>query len=238
MNETFSDEFKEIFLLAFTKELIRHSKNKDIANLQRIIELEESKRKEKIPSAFQIEKVPLPKKLKQEISMSEKVPVKIPAVKKLKQVTRHITHSSLIIPEPKLPSHLEYLRPVATLGVEIDLSKINPLIKDPAVRAIEGNPDEKVIVNGAMGTKPTNIILNKEDINRIINKFSEVSKIPVNEGIYRVVVGNLNLSAVISEIVGSRFVIKKIIVPQEQPAPQPMSSIMPVQNSFPQRRIY
>lgn len=220
MEKTFSDDFKKIFLLAFTKELIKHSKNKDIANLKRIIELEESKIKEKIPSAFQIEK---------------KIPPRTFFIPRLKQVTRQISRPALIIPEPKLPSHLEYLRPVPAPSIEIDLLKINPLIKDPAVRVIEGNPDDKVVVNGSMGTRPTNIILSKEDIDRIINKFSEVSKIPVNEGIYRVVVGNLVLSSVISEVVGSRFVIKKIIIPREQPAPS-LKGFMPVKNN-PVRRL-
>ena len=130
-----------------------------------------------------------------------------------------------------MPSHLEYLRPVPGPNVEIDLSKINPLIKDPAVRIIEGNPNERVIVNGSMGTRPTSILLNKEDIDQIINKFSETAKIPVNEGIYKVVVGNLILSAVISEVVGSRFVIRKIILPREQPAPQSLTRLMPVKNN-------
>jgi hypothetical protein len=234
MKETFSDDFKKIFLLAFTKELIRHSKNKDISNLQRIIELEESKRKEKIPSEFQVEHIPVPK-LKESISIPErKISSRLPIAGRLKQFTKQIPNRSLIIPEPKLPSHLEYLRPAPAPSIEIDLSKINPLIKDPAVRVIEGNPDEKAVVSGSMGTKPTTIILNKEDIDRIINKFSEVSKIPITEGIYRVVVGNLVLSAVISDIVGSRFVIKKIITPREQPSPQQMNNFMP-RNNFTQR---
>jgi hypothetical protein len=240
MKETFSDDFKKIFLLAFTKELIRHSKNKDISNLQRIIELEESKRKEKISSSFHVEQVPLPTKLKESIPIPErKISARSPfPFQQLKQFTKQISRRSLVIPEPKLPSHLEYLRPVPAPSVEIDLFKINPLIKDPAVRIIEGNPDDKVIVTGSMGTKPTSIVLNKEDIDRIINKFSEASKIPVTEGIYRVVIGNLVLSAVISSIVGSRFVIKKIIVPREQPSPQQMNNFMQVKNNPVQRLQY
>ena len=89
--------------------------------------------------------------------------------------------------------------------------KLNPLIKDPAVRTIEVNPDEKVIVTGTMGTKPTSIILSKEDIDKIIKKFSETAKIPVYEGIFRVVVGKLILSAIISDVVGSKFIIKKMM---------------------------
>jgi hypothetical protein len=241
MENTFSDDFKKIFLLAFTIELIRHSKNKDITKLQKIIELEESRKKENAPSVFPIEYIPAPKKLEQSISIPERKILSrttiAPKSPRLKQFTKQVSRPALIIPEPKLPSHLEYLRPAPAPSVEIDLSKINPLIKDPAVRVIEGNPDEKVVVTGSMGTKPTTIVLNKEDIDRIINKFSEVSKIPVSEGIYRVVVGNLTLSAVISEIVGSRFVIKKIIAPREQPSPQLMpkpmnNNFMPTKSSF------
>jgi hypothetical protein len=238
MNESFSDEFKKIFLLAFTKELIKHSQNKDISNLQRIIELEESKRKEKIPSAFHVEYTPAPKKLNAP-APEKKISPKIP-VARIKPLTRRIIRPALIIPEPKLPSHLEYLRPVPTSGVEIDLLKINPLIKDPGVRVIEGNPDERVKVSGGMGTKPTSIVLSKEDIDAIIDKFSKASKIPAGEGIYRVVVGNLSLSAVISEMVGSRFVIRKMIAPREQPSSPPqVNNIMPmVKSSFPQRLQY
>ena len=234
MEKTFSEDFKKIFLLAFIVELIKHSKNSDISNLQKIIELEESKIKEKIPSAFPVEKS-IPPKLKESILAREKkiiIPARTTfAIPALKTVNPQIPHPSLIIPEPKLPSHLEYLRPIPDQSVEIDLSKINPLIKDSAVRVIEGNPNERVIVNGSMGTRPTNIVLNKEDIDRIINKFSETAKIPVNEGIYKVVVGNLILSAVISEVVGSRFVIRKIILQREQPSPQSLSGFMPVKNS-------
>jgi hypothetical protein len=122
----------------------------------------------------------------------------------------------LVIPEPKLPKHLEYLKPLSpsTAKVEIDLGKINPLLKDPAVKIIEGSPDERAKVMGNMGTRITNIILTKEDVDRIINKFSEISKIPKIEGIYRVVVGNLILSAIISDVIGSRFVIKKMTYQQ------------------------
>jgi len=143
-----------------------------------------------------------------------------------RQIARPTSNQILFIPEPTLPKHLEYLKPTATTqteNVEIDLGKLNPLLKDSAVKIIEGSPDERVRVMGTMGTRVTDIFLSKEDIESIINKFSEVSKIPTVEGIYRVVVGNLNLSAIISEVIGSRFVIKKISSqqPQQQnPNPQ------------------
>ena len=131
----------------------------------------------------------------------------------------------LTIPQPKLPPHLQYLKPVPK-DIKIDLEKLNVLIKDPAVKIIECNgPDEHIIVRGSMGIKPTNTVLNKEEINTIIKKFSEISKIPIHEGIYRVVVGRLILSAIISEVIGSKFMIKKMLYApnfQGRTYPQPI----------------
>lgn len=215
MEGIFSDEFKRYFLIKFTKELIINSRTKDIVKLQKIIELKEKKKEKK----FQIKK---------EFKGGIKgiAPEIISRPKIAKRIGRPVVQPALFIPEPKLPSHLEYLKPVPTNIPEIDLFKLNPLIKDRAVRIIEVNPEEKVIVVGTMGTKPTDIILNKEDIDRVINKFSELSKIPTEEGIYRVVIGNLILSAIISEVVGSKFIIKKMITSPNIPQ-------MPSQQSSP-----
>ncbi len=226
MENISSSNFQKIFLLAFTKELIRHSGKQDIIRLQRIIELEEGK-KEKIPSTFEVKQnIPQERleELKEILKVKKERPVQIisPVTKQIIPQKRPIARAPLIIPEPRLPAHLEYLRPTGASiqKAEIDLQKINPLISDPAVRTIEGNPDDNVVVAGSMGTKPTGIILTKEEIDEIIDKFSKTSKIPVTEGVYRVVVGNLVLSAVISKIVGSRFVIRKM-VPQRPTSQTP-----------------
>jgi hypothetical protein len=232
METTFSTDFKKSFLLTFTKQLIRHSEKRDIIKLQKIIETEEiSKEKtisrKPIPIFTREIKTPL-------IPIRESVKKPLEIQQKIKPQIRQFVKPAptlLFIPEPKLPEHLEYLKPIPTPGVEIDLFKINPLIKDPAVRIIEANPDEKVMVIGTMGTKPTDIVLNKEDMDRIINTFSEASKIPTTEGIYRVVVGNLILSAIISETIGSRFTIKKMVVNPNPTNKQPQLQTLPFQNS-------
>ena len=219
MKAAVSKEFKKIFLLTFTKELIRHSGKINIEQLQKIIELkEQDKRKEGIPRMEIISprETGLKEVGKPGVWVKKPRSIEIPSGKlPIKGFTKP-TPRSLFIPEPKLPEHLEYLKPTPAAPVEIDLVKINPLIKDPAVKIIEANPEERVIVVGTMGTKPTDIILSKEDIDRIINKFSEFSKIPVIGDIYRVVAGNLILSAVISETIGSRFTIKKMAISPPQ----------------------
>jgi len=205
MSQTFSDDFKRFFFIQFTEQLIKHSEKMELRKLQGLIDLKERRkfipRKKIIKTEFEV----LPNR---EIIAG-------PALRKGTTRVVEMQRPSLFIPEPKLPPHLAYLKPIPTAGVEIDLWKLNPLIKDRSVKIIEVNPDEKVIVTGAMGTKPTGIVLNKEDIIRVMEEFSKISKIPIEEGVYRVVAGNLILSAVVSEVVGSRFIIKKMVAPKK-----------------------
>lgn len=202
MKEKLSVDFRKSFLISFTEELIIQSIRNNPVRLQEIINIREQS-KGKFPKQI-MKALPPPKKI---------VPRQIPVGQRLKMpITRQLRNPTLEIPEPQLPLHLQYLKPVPT-NIEIDLYKITPLIKDPTVRIIEGNPDSTVLIVSTRGTKQTDIFLNKEDIERIISKFSEISKIPISEGVYRIVVGNLSLSAIISRIVGSRFIIKKLAYP-------------------------
>ncbi len=244
--KTFSEEFKKKFLLEFTRELIRHSPKKEIImkeeikddflRLREFVESKEPIKLEIIPSKpiknveeiRRIEK-PIPsiqiKPIEKIVKKKPELKVKAPVKTAPRRVVQQESRPHLFIPELKLPPHLEYLKPIPTPGIDIDLFKLNPLINDPAVRLIEVNPEERVMVTGTMGTKPTDIILNKEDIDRVINAFYEKSRIPINEGIYRVVAGNLILSAIISGVIGSKFVIKKMAYP-------PVQRSMPMQRSL------
>ncbi len=116
----------------------------------------------------------------------------------------------LRIPEPALPKTVSYLKPIPT-PEEINLAKLNVLIRDPLVKIIECNgPGENVLVIGMMGRKSSSIKLSREEIEEIVGKFAAASRIPVNEGLFKAAVGNLVISAVISETVGIKFIIRKI----------------------------
>ena len=56
----------------------------------------------------------------------------------------------------------------------------------------------------------TKVILDQPEISMIIEMFSREARIPVVGGILKAAVGNLVISAVISDFVGSRFIINKI----------------------------
>ena len=50
---------------------------------------------------------------------------------------------------------------------------------------------------------------NKQMNNKLIEKFAETAKIPVIGGIFKAAIGNLVITAVLSNFVGSRFIITK-----------------------------
>ena len=119
----------------------------------------------------------------------------------------------LIIPEYPLPQTVQYLRPYPT-NIQVDIGKLNILVNDQNVRTIECNgPEEPIVVRGSMGAKNTNIILNEEEVNDVLRKFSDASRIPISEGIFKIIVGKLILSAIVSEVVGSKFIIRKMAPP-------------------------
>ena len=195
-----SQEFRKMFLFYFTKELVltygaikgvktKVHKKKELKNIIRKT-LKKTKKKE-------------------EEILTREFPRNKLFIKPLPTIQQQASQKVLSIPETKLPSHLRYLRPTAT-EKEIDLGKLNPLVKDPVVKAIECNgPDKKIIIH-TPSRKTTKVSLTKEEIEKIIKIFSESSKIPAEEGIVKMAFGKLVLSAIISKVVGSKFIIKKL----------------------------
>lgn len=118
------------------------------------------------------------------------------------------------VSDTNLPPHIQYLKPTP-MNKDINLGKLNPLINDQMVRVIECyGPEENLVVKGAMGTKKTTMIMEKGEIEDIIQRFSKETKIPVQEGVFKVVAGRLIFMAIVSEMVGSKFIIKKMVPEQ------------------------
>ena len=207
---------KKNILLLFTKELIRNS-GEDFYTLGKIVnEKEENKifGKKQIPLKVNLPRVNLgigaagvTEKLKSQSYEKSLQPLTPPKEK----FRKPLGEAKLVVPETKLPTHLEYLKPSPSKET-IDLGKLNSLIKDPMIRIIEcPGPDQNITVTGTMGTKGTGMTLSRDEISGVIDRFSIASKIPVAEGVFKVVLGNLIFMAIVSEIVGSRFTIRKMI---------------------------
>jgi len=231
-----NQSFREYFLLEFTKEILRSTKSyKSIAvkkitkkiaretHEKRVFLPTTLKRTYEIPNIPEGPRIPLRKivheivkdKTKRDSKRLSKIKKKpLEKLFRPEEIQREMPLPALRIPELTLPETVSYLRPVIGQR-QISLGKLDPLVRDPLVRTMECiAPNQKIIVTGAMGRRTTPIMLNKEEIDDVINRFSMISKIPAQEGIFKVVVGNLIISAIISNIVGSKFIITKMI-PQE-----------------------
>ncbi len=205
--EEFSLENKKYFLLKFTKELIKASSKESFFELKTILNKNQEEKQEKIEKPL----TNLQTTKNRHIKVNP-FPI-IEKVKKIEKPPKLIKKpiKRLVIPEYKLPPTFQYLRPVFT-KTDIDLGKLNPLIKDPMIREIQCNgPGKNIIVRGSMGEKNSNIILTKEEIDFILDTFSKKARIPVHEGVTKIIVGNLVLSAVISKVIESKFIIKKML---------------------------
>jgi hypothetical protein len=208
--------FPEYFLLKFTEEILRNSiktsaklKSPLVHHFQKT-QIEERPINE--PQKTQIEERP--------INEPQKIPLRKKFTRPISKETgpiftkEPIQNKSLNIPRTTLPEHLQYMRPMPE-ELTMDLGSIDSLIRDPAVKIIECNgPDEKIIVKGAMGVKPTAITLREDEIESIINEFSQKSRIPIHEGIYHVAVGYFSLSTIISTVIPKKFIIKRMEYPQ------------------------
>jgi hypothetical protein len=234
LNQT-PTEFKARFLLKLTKELVKNTQTYKEAVKEEEIKViikqkeQETKQLEQLrkiipPSATEIKKREIRNnvsiKLRQEHKKVAKMDqrnlpnqLKVLARPAPTQVPVRRVRAPIPpprIPEPTLPPTVSYLRPTPD-AEQIDLGKLNPLIQDPLVKIIECNgAEENVFVIGIMGRKPTRIKLNKEELREIIDKVSKATKIPAHEGLFKAALGRFVISAVISDIAGIRFVIRKI----------------------------
>jgi len=91
------------------------------------------------------------------------------------------------------------------------LGKIDFLLKNREIQSIEcSGPGKNLFVKKYNKINTTRISLNQEEITDILYSFATQAKIPIVGGILKAAVGDLVVSAVISEFVGSRFIITKL----------------------------
>ena len=90
--------------------------------------------------------------------------------------------------------------------------KLTNLLRDPYVTYIECfGPDTPLMVIKNNQRQKTKLFMNKEEIKSFFNYVSEKTKIPITEGVFKVLIDNNLFNAIISEVVGTKFIIKKNI---------------------------
>lgn len=84
------------------------------------------------------------------------------------------------------------------------------LMTDNTIASIEcPGPNKQLILNKLGAIKPAGVSLTAEEINEIMKEISERTKIPLNQGLFKTAFNNIIITAVVSEFVGTRFVIER-----------------------------
>lgn len=95
------------------------------------------------------------------------------------------------------------------------MTKLNFLVADASITSIEcPGPNKPVLINRGGFIQATNIMLTKMEIDSIIQELSEKTRIPLIQGTFKAAFGQLLVTAVISEFVGTRFIIQKRLIGQ------------------------
>ncbi|MEK6855361.1 MAG: hypothetical protein AABX73_04020 [Nanoarchaeota archaeon] len=94
--------------------------------------------------------------------------------------------------------------------VKINLGRTAQFLSDPAVLSIEcPGPGKNVLINKAGSIQATQITLSEEEINSLMEEISEKTRVPIVSGLFRAAYKDILITAVISEFVGTRFIIQK-----------------------------
>ncbi len=92
-----------------------------------------------------------------------------------------------------------------------EFGRIDSLIKNPSITTIECPGENKFISIIKSGLKQsTRIVLNKEEITHLLEIIAQEAHIPLIDGVFRAAIRDFVVEAIISEDIGTRFVIKKV----------------------------
>lgn len=222
MIDNLSKEESSRILLLITRELILHSKTPETLELERnlvmIRKLEKIKKSSLRKPVAQSRPVfqrtnPIPYRP----SVMEGSPRSSSPVSNVPEPVFNIPSNilsrgnvpKLVIPDVNLPERFQYLKPIPTRE-ELDLGKLNPLIRNPQIREIEcDGPDTEVVIKNPT-PKKTDIFLTTEEIKNVFLAFSKAAKIPIEENIVKIAAGSFVLNGINSDVIGSKFVIRRI----------------------------
>ena len=186
-----------LFLQEFTKELIINSTPKEFL---RKLEKEQQEKREEIILEENLNKESQlePSIINEEIKVKEKILPPIPI------------HPRQNAKPLQLPSPMSKINQFANYQ-GLELGKITPIITNQGVISVEcPGPNKLISVRSIGKINPTRMMLNKEEINSIIESFSQQAKIPRIGGVFKAIVNNLVITAIDSDVAGPRFIITKI----------------------------
>jgi len=185
------EEFLKEFAKALIQEKIRQQRKK--AQLEMV----------RVPSLVILEKPVVPSMI-------------TPTIVRKRTIIRHplITKPAKIEAPEKpafaAPPAVVAAPPPARLKEAITLARIEQLLADPAVLSVEcTSPGRPLLINRGGAIQTTALTLSPEEVSNIMQEISDRTRIPLTSGLFKAFFGNYIITAVMSELVGTRFIIQK-----------------------------
>jgi len=152
--------------------------------------------------------IPVPKISPEEVSLRKELEKAREQV--LKSITAPVKPVIQVKPMPTAVSAVSQAVPQIQPEIpSLDLGKLNIFIKNPEITSIECNgPDSVIVIKKGNVPINTTTTLSKDEINDIIHKFSVSTKTEITP-IYKAVYEDKMITAFISPLIGTRFVITK-----------------------------
>jgi len=204
------EEIRALFLSEFTKMLIFSSMPSLFETFEKTIAQGEVRQELQIEEKKQ-EEIELAEPSIHIMQESSKQAVVQP--QQIQQISQRVQPKFQAVPVQRVqPVGVQKTMPVQQL-VRADgmgMSILLPLINDPSITAIECIEAGKPLMIARRGLRqPTNIVLTNDEIKSIMDEVSAKTKIPLLPGIFKVAYLNLIVTAIISEYIGTRFIIQK-----------------------------
>ena len=196
-------QLRTLFLREFTRGLIINSKTSSLTILPfHPVRTEEKPVQLVVPRTKEIAE-------HQEIKNIRFMPPEMQH-KIIAKTTATFQPKTLIEAPTQIPVQNQIIPSPMPLPEGFSLEKLDILIRDNRVTSIEcSGPGKPILVKILGKVNSTQIVLSEEEIKKIINNFARYAKIPALGGVFKAAVGNLIITSVISDFVGSRFIINK-----------------------------
>lgn len=145
-------------------------------------------------------------------------------IKKVEETPKPIQPKPVLQPKPF--NRIQASQSKAPVQTNVgNISKINNIVNDPSVISMEcPGPGKPILVNKSGITQTAQILLTKEEIESFLTDVSRRTKVPIVQGVFKAAIGNLIITAVVSDFVGSRFLVEKKNPTNTQiPGPPPVA---------------
>lgn len=205
MTET--QALRRLFLLEFTRALIENSRPPEIKETKKSIipKIEQLMPSRPITSS----QIPINTSQIPILLSRQRVPIRVERIES--QFNRKVLQDNRpILKSVDTNNQFETSMMNSSQPIQNKLEKIKPFLNDPSVSSIEcSGPEKQLIINKQGLVQTTNISLNQSEISAIVEEVSNKTRIPLVSGTFKAAFDNFIMTAVISEFVGTRFLIQR-----------------------------